>query len=60
MTGSKRVFEEIPGEVLKIVKLPDQGCTSEVSRIVTEDNSYLLKSAFKVNYDFKEGLYEFF
>lgn len=50
MTSSQVLFEDIIGEVIKIEKLPEQGCTSEVSRIVTEDGTYILKSAFKKKY----------
>ncbi|MBT2636883.1 MULTISPECIES: phosphotransferase [unclassified Bacillus (in: firmicutes)] len=50
MRNSQAFFKDVLGEIKKIVKLPDQGCTSEVSRIFTGDGTYLLKSAFKEKY----------
>ena len=50
MRGRQGVFEDIIGEINKVEKLPDQGCTSEVCRIVTGERIYLLKSAFKQKY----------
>lgn len=42
--------EEIIGKVSDFVLLDEQGCTSEVSRIVTEERSYILKSVNKEKY----------
>ncbi|MCM3572538.1 phosphotransferase [Mesobacillus subterraneus] len=50
MRNSQEFFKDVLGEIKEIVKLPDQGCTSEVSGIVTGDGTYLLKSAFKEKY----------
>jgi aminoglycoside phosphotransferase (APT) family kinase protein len=50
MRGRQGIFEDIIGEINKVEKLPDQGCTSEVTRIVTGERTYLLKSAFKQKY----------
>lgn len=47
------VFEKVEaiiGKVSDFVLLDEQGCTSEVSRIVTEERSYILKSANKEKY----------
>ncbi|MBS8263686.1 aminoglycoside phosphotransferase family protein [Mesobacillus boroniphilus] len=50
MRNSQAFFKDVLGEINKIEKIPEQGCTSEVSMIVTEDNTYILKSAFKERY----------
>ncbi|MFC4323099.1 phosphotransferase [Litchfieldia salsa] len=43
-------LEELIGSIYEIEKLNEQGCTSEVRRIITDHRSYLLKSAFKERY----------
>ncbi|RSD28776.1 phosphotransferase [Mesobacillus subterraneus] len=48
--NKQMALEDVLGEVVSIEKLPEQGCTSEVSRVVTESGTYLLKSAFKQKY----------
>ncbi|WHX42476.1 aminoglycoside phosphotransferase family protein [Mesobacillus sp. AQ2] len=50
MNGKKVLFADILGEITKINKLPEQGCTSEVCRIVTPDGIYIMKSATKKKY----------
>jgi aminoglycoside phosphotransferase len=50
MRISQKLLGNIVGEIIDIEKLPEQGCTSEVSRIVTKSGTYLLKSAFKEKY----------
>jgi len=50
MRNSQVFLKDVLGEMKEIVKLPDQGCTSEVSRIVTGDRTYVLKTAFKEKY----------
>jgi aminoglycoside 3'-phosphotransferase-2 len=42
--------EDIIGPIRRINVLDDQGCTSEVLQIFTDDSSYLLKSSFKEKY----------
>lgn len=44
------MLQDIVGELIMLDKLPEQGWTSEVSRIVTKSGTYLLKSAFKEKY----------
>lgn len=44
------MLQDIVGELITLEKLPEQGWTSEVSRIVTKSGTYLLKSAFKEKY----------
>ncbi|GKU78792.1 aminoglycoside phosphotransferase family protein [Paenibacillus sp. L3-i20] len=43
-------IENVIGKVNTIVLLDEQGCTSEVSRIVTDEKPYILKSANKEKY----------
>lgn len=42
--------EGIIGKILSVDVLEDQGCTSEVRRLFTEDTTYLLKSSYKEKY----------
>lgn len=42
--------EKIVGETNRIIRLDEQGCTSEVHQIITKNGSYLLKSSFKDKY----------
>jgi aminoglycoside phosphotransferase len=42
--------EKVIGDIQTIQLLAEQGCTSEVRRIITNNGSYLLKSAFKEKY----------
>lgn len=42
--------EDIIGTIRRVNVLDDQGCTSEVLQIFTDDSSYLLKSSFKEKY----------
>ncbi|MGM0851196.1 MAG: aminoglycoside phosphotransferase family protein [Bacillota bacterium] len=41
---------EIVGSIKSIRLLEEQGCTSEVRQLVTDEGSYLLKSSFKEKY----------
>jgi aminoglycoside phosphotransferase (APT) family kinase protein len=50
MRNSQILLQDIVGELITLEKLPEQGWTSEVSRIVTKSGTYLLKSAFKEKY----------
>ncbi|WP_102262398.1 phosphotransferase family protein [Mesobacillus jeotgali] len=50
MRNSNVFFKDVLGEIKKIEKIPEQGCTSEVSMIVTGDGTYILKSVFKEKY----------
>jgi aminoglycoside phosphotransferase (APT) family kinase protein len=50
MRNSQKLLGNIAGEIIGIEKLPEQGCTSEVSHVVTKSGSYLLKSAYKEKY----------
>jgi hypothetical protein len=43
-------IEEVIGSIHKTVALDEQGWTSEVRRIYTDDRSYLLKSSYKEKY----------
>ena len=42
--------QEIVGEINKVLVLAEQGCTSEVRQLVTDQGSYILKSSFKKKY----------
>ncbi|MGB2992956.1 MAG: phosphotransferase [Paenisporosarcina sp.] len=42
--------KEIVGEINKVIVLDEQGCTSEVRQLITDGDSYLLKSSFKKKY----------
>lgn len=46
----QKKIEEVIGEIHSVNKLDEQGCTSEVRRMITENGSYLIKSAFKDKY----------
>ncbi|TYS67698.1 aminoglycoside phosphotransferase family protein [Sutcliffiella horikoshii] len=46
----QRKIENITGSIHKVKVLDEQGWTSEVSRISTEDGSFLLKSSYKEKY----------
>ncbi|MCM3666119.1 phosphotransferase [Mesobacillus subterraneus] len=50
MRISQNLLQDIVGELITLEKLPEQGWTSEVSRIVTKNGTYLIKSAFKEKY----------
>lgn len=50
MNNRKLFFADILGEKMEINKLPEQGCTSEVCKIVTQDGIYIMKSASKKKY----------
>ena len=43
-------IEQAVGEVKEIKLLPEQGCTSEVRKVITEKGTYLLKSATVLRY----------
>ncbi|MBU9711917.1 aminoglycoside phosphotransferase family protein [Evansella tamaricis] len=43
-------IEEIVGKTQKVNRLDEQGCTSEVSQIITDKGCYLLKSSFEGKY----------
>ena len=43
-------LESIVGEIKSFIKLNEQGCTSEVHKIITENGCFLLKSSFKEKY----------
>lgn len=49
-TQLREKVEEIIGEIRKIKVLDEQGCTSEVCHICTDEGSFLLKSSFKEKY----------
>lgn len=49
-SGIKIQIEQIIGNVNSIEPLADQGCTSEVNRLVTDEGSYILKSATTEQY----------
>ncbi|MFJ7975797.1 phosphotransferase [Peribacillus sp. NPDC096379] len=42
--------EKIVGETNRFIKMDEQGCTSEVHQIITNNGSYVLKSSFKEKY----------
>lgn len=42
--------KEIVGEINEVMVLAEQGCTSEVRQLITDGDSYLLKSSFKKKY----------
>ena len=46
----RKKVEEIVGEIKAFSLLDEQGCTSEVRKIVTSDGTYLLKSSFSERY----------
>lgn len=46
----QRKIERITGSILKMSVLDEQGWTSEVRRIFTEDGSFLVKSSYKEKY----------
>ncbi|WP_139378359.1 phosphotransferase family protein [Mesobacillus jeotgali] len=50
MNSKKVLFCDILGQKSEIVKLPEQGCTSEVCKIVSENGQFILKSATKEKY----------
>ncbi|TKC18877.1 aminoglycoside phosphotransferase family protein [Robertmurraya kyonggiensis] len=51
MTEKERdSIEKIFGQIYEINKLSEQGCTSEVRKILTESGTYLLKSSFYSRY----------
>ena len=50
MDSRIELFPKILGEIIEVVKLPEQGCTSEVYKIVTQGNPYIMKSATKKKY----------
>ncbi|WP_449621884.1 aminoglycoside phosphotransferase family protein [Robertmurraya sp. Marseille-Q9965] len=43
-------IERIVGQIYKIDKLAEQGCTSEVRKILAESGNYILKSSFDRRY----------
>ncbi|MFX3675184.1 MAG: phosphotransferase family protein [Paenisporosarcina sp.] len=49
-THLREKFEGIVGAINEIYELDEQGCTSVVRKIITEEASYLLKSSFKEKY----------
>ncbi|GGA71673.1 phosphotransferase [Ornithinibacillus halotolerans] len=49
-TELKQRLEEITSEIKEIIKLLEQGCTSQVHKIVTDEACYLLKSSFDERY----------
>lgn len=46
----KEKIENLLGEIKLIDRLAEQGCTSEVCKIVTAEREYVLKSSFKEKY----------
>jgi aminoglycoside phosphotransferase (APT) family kinase protein len=46
----KSKVEEIIGKIERMSLLQDQGCTSEVHQVVTEEGSYVLKSSYERKY----------
>lgn len=42
--------KEIVGDIISVNMLAEQGCTSEVSQIITKNGSYLIKSSFNKKY----------
>ncbi len=49
-THLRKKVEDIIGEIIEISLLENQGCTSEVRKIVTDGETYLLKSSFSERY----------
>ena len=45
-----RDIERLIGPFHKMVRLAEQGCTSEVSQVMTDNGSFLLKSSFQAKY----------
>ncbi|MCM3123090.1 MULTISPECIES: aminoglycoside phosphotransferase family protein [unclassified Mesobacillus] len=50
MSGSEILFAGLLEDAIEIVTLPEQGCTSQVRKVVTPDGMYIMKSASKVKY----------
>ncbi|MBT2680206.1 aminoglycoside phosphotransferase family protein [Bacillus sp. ISL-35] len=48
--NDRKLFADILGEKMMVDKLPEQGCTSKVYKIVTQDGIYIMKSATKEKY----------
>ncbi|MCA0993456.1 phosphotransferase family protein [Pseudalkalibacillus hwajinpoensis] len=46
----KSIVEEIIGKIERMSLLQDQGCTSEVHQVVTEEGSYVLKNSYERKY----------
>ncbi|OBR62541.1 amino acid transporter [Paenibacillus oryzae] len=46
----KQQIEQIVGRMAEVIILDEQGCTSEVSRIMTTEGSFILKSVTKEKY----------
>ncbi|MFD2445010.1 aminoglycoside phosphotransferase family protein [Bacillus sp. CGMCC 1.16607] len=42
--------EKIIGEIRQLIKPDEQGCTSEVRQIITDNGTYILKSSYKNKY----------
>ena len=49
-TNLRNRLSEIIGEIKEISLLEEQGCTSEVRKIITKGETYLLKSSFNERY----------
>ena len=45
-----RDIERLIGPIHKTIRLAEQGCTSEVSQVMTDKGSFLLKSSFQAKY----------
>ncbi|WP_415812193.1 phosphotransferase [Mesobacillus thioparans] len=50
MSGGQILFADLLGDAIEFVKLPEQGCTSEVRKVGTPDGIYIMKSATKFKY----------
>jgi serine/threonine protein kinase len=46
----EKQIQEIIGKISKTAVLDEQGCTSEVRKIITDDGIYLLKSSYEDRY----------